>query len=239
MPYKLVEFNGSYSIQKENMSIPRAVGNRDYQQFIEDIALGNDTVEGADVREPSYVELRSAEYPSMAQQLDMQYWDNINGTTTWADAIQSIKDKYPKTITGGVTVAEVPAWVQEEADAWLFDKQLREYSEAVSRLAQYRLADGVEEVREDVVMGQEPVLDENGVQLFDEETGAPMFQDITENVITVNAIEPLPATVQVIDLEGNVTDVPNPAIVQDDAERAKAQEIVDATPQEVIDAYNA
>ena len=39
---------------------------------------------------------RAAEYPSLAEQLDMQYWDKINGTTTWADAIQAVKDKYPK-----------------------------------------------------------------------------------------------------------------------------------------------
>ena len=39
---------------------------------------------------------RRAEYPSLAEQLDMQYHDSINGTTTWADAIQAVKDKYPK-----------------------------------------------------------------------------------------------------------------------------------------------
>lgn len=39
---------------------------------------------------------REREYPSLAEQLDMQYWDKINGTTTWADAIQAVKDKYPK-----------------------------------------------------------------------------------------------------------------------------------------------
>lgn len=39
---------------------------------------------------------RAKEYPSLADQMDMQYWDKINGTTTWADAIQAVKDKYPK-----------------------------------------------------------------------------------------------------------------------------------------------
>jgi hypothetical protein len=239
MPYKIVEFDGNYSIQKDNMSIPRSTGNRHYRQFIEDIALGNDTVEGPDVREASYTELRAAAYPSMAEQMDMQYWDNINGTTTWADAIQAIKDEYPKTITGGVTVGDVPAWVQEEADAWLFEKQSRDYAEAVARLAQYRLADGREEVREDIVVGQEAVLDENGVPAYDEETGEAIMQDITQNVITVTAIEPLPATVTEVDIEGSESEVSNPAIVKDDEERAAAQAVIDATPQEVIDAHNA
>ena len=239
MPYKLLETSeGNFSITKDNMSIPRSTGNRHYRQFIEDIALDNDTVEGPDVVEPSYVELRQAAYPSMADQLDMQYWDNVNGTTTWADAIQAVKDAHPTTITGGTTVGDVPAWVQEEADAWLLNKQTNDYAEAVKRLAQYRLADGREEVREDVVVGQEPVLDENGVPTYDGETGEEIMQDITENVITVTAIEPLPATVTEFDIEGNETEVPNPAIVKDDEERAEAQSIVDATPQSVIDTYN-
>ena len=32
----------------------------------------------------------------MAEQQDMQFHDTVNGTTTWKDAIQAIKDKYPK-----------------------------------------------------------------------------------------------------------------------------------------------
>jgi len=239
MPYKIVEFDGFYSIQKDNMSIPRSTANRDYNQFIEDIALGNDTVEGPDVREPSYVELRQAAYPSMAEQLDMQYWDSVNGTTNWADTIQGIKEQYPTTITGGVTVGDVPAWVQEEADAWLFTKQSRDYAQALERLAQYRLADGREEVREDIIMGQEPVLDEEGMPTYDAETGEAIMRDIVENIITVTAIEPLPATVTQFDEEGNSVEVPNPEIVKDDEERAEAQAIIDATPQEVIDSHEA
>ena len=242
MPYKIMESEGNYSIQKDNMSIPRSNGNRHYKMFIEDIALGNDTVEGPDVRESSYVELREAAYPSMADQLDMQYWDSVNGTTTWADAIQAVKDAHPTTITGGVTVGEVPAWVQEEADAWLVEKQTREYSESVVRLAQYRLADGREEVREDIVIDEEAVLDEAGNPTFNEETDEQIMQDITENVVTVTAIDPLPATITQVDMEvneSNETEVPNPAIVRDDEERAAAQAIIDATPQAVIDAYNA
>lgn len=43
-----------------------------------------------------YKELRQKEYPSLVDQLDMQYWDKINGTNTWEQAIQTVKDKYPK-----------------------------------------------------------------------------------------------------------------------------------------------
>ena len=39
---------------------------------------------------------RVKEYPSIQEQLDMQYWDKVNGTNTWQEAIDAIKTKYPK-----------------------------------------------------------------------------------------------------------------------------------------------
>jgi hypothetical protein len=39
---------------------------------------------------------RDRKYPSIQEQLDMQYWDSVNGTTTWADAIAAVKAAHPK-----------------------------------------------------------------------------------------------------------------------------------------------
>jgi hypothetical protein len=39
---------------------------------------------------------RAAAYPSLAEQMDMQYWDSVNGTTVWADTIAAIKQEHPK-----------------------------------------------------------------------------------------------------------------------------------------------
>ncbi len=39
---------------------------------------------------------RATAYPPMQEQLDMQYWDGVNGTTTWQDAIATIKTENPK-----------------------------------------------------------------------------------------------------------------------------------------------
>jgi len=39
---------------------------------------------------------RAKEYPSIQDQLDMQYWDKVNGTNTWQDAINAVKNKYSK-----------------------------------------------------------------------------------------------------------------------------------------------
>ena len=35
-------------------------------------------------------------YPSWQEQMDMQYWDSVNGTTTWKDAIAKVKSDNPK-----------------------------------------------------------------------------------------------------------------------------------------------
>ena len=100
-------------------SIPPDSANTSYQQFIQDVAeQGIEIVEGPDIVESSYAELRAAEYPSLQEQEDMKYWDEINGTTVWRDTITAIKDKYPKTITGGTTIGPIPDWVQEAVDAY-------------------------------------------------------------------------------------------------------------------------
>lgn len=39
---------------------------------------------------------RANAYPSIQEQLDMQYWDSVNGTTTWKDAIEAVKTEHPK-----------------------------------------------------------------------------------------------------------------------------------------------
>ena len=43
-----------------------------------------------------YIEARQLAYPSIGEQLDMQYWDAVNGTTTWKDAIAKVKSDNPK-----------------------------------------------------------------------------------------------------------------------------------------------
>ena len=44
----------------------------------------------------TYDQERREEYASIADQLDMQYWDSVNGTTTWADHIAQVKADNPK-----------------------------------------------------------------------------------------------------------------------------------------------
>jgi uncharacterized protein (DUF2225 family) len=44
----------------------------------------------------AHIYKRANAYPSIQEQLDMQYWDKVNGTNTWEQAINAIKLEYPK-----------------------------------------------------------------------------------------------------------------------------------------------
>ena len=39
---------------------------------------------------------RATAYPTIQEQLDMQYWDKVNSTTNWEDAIAKVKSDNPK-----------------------------------------------------------------------------------------------------------------------------------------------
>jgi len=43
-----------------------------------------------------YIGKRQEEYPSITEQMDMLYWDTVNGTNVWRTKIEEIKTKYPK-----------------------------------------------------------------------------------------------------------------------------------------------
>ena len=43
-----------------------------------------------------YARLRATAYAPIGDQLDMQYWDEVNGTTTWKDHVAEIKARFPK-----------------------------------------------------------------------------------------------------------------------------------------------
>ena len=234
--YKIYQHKTGIVIIKNNTSIPVSETNSDYQQFIADVAeQGISIVEGPDIIEPDYISLRQAAYPSREEQLDMMYWDRVNGTNVWEETIQAIKAKYPKTITGGTTIGPIPSWVQEAADNWTFNKQLREYVAAVERLSQYILLEGRPELTEEVVVETKEV--------WNEETGELETVNVTEEVITQTAIEPLEEFIEVTEfdpetMESVTTTIRNPLVVKDEEEREQAQSVIDVTPQEVIDAIN-
>ena len=175
-------------------SIPRASGNRHYQEFVEEIYTnGLGIVEGADyVGVTTYTEARKAEYPPIEDQLDKIYHSGIDA---WKSDIKVIKDKYPKTQVCITSIAPLPDWI----NAAIFDKQKEKYLKAVARLERYESSAGVK----------------------------------NEDGITYD-IEPLPLTVK----NKFGVYIRNPLVVQDEAEREAAQEVINKTPQAVIDSIN-
>jgi hypothetical protein len=150
---------------------------------------------------------------------------------TWEAHITDVKTRFPKTNKGSTTIGDVPQDLLDAAADKLAAKQLADYTTAKSRLAQYIVADGREEVTESQRTHE---------QVWDEDTEEMVY--VMADVITVTAIEPVDATItRLAYLDGDPTEetIENPLITKDKAERADAQAIVDATPSKVVDAYNA
>ena len=63
----------------------------DYDQAVTDLANSkwNDQQFG-------YIQARQEAYGSIGDQLDMQYKDAVNGTTTWKDHVATVKSDNPK-----------------------------------------------------------------------------------------------------------------------------------------------
>jgi hypothetical protein len=129
---------------------------------------------------------------------------------------------------------DIPTDLQAAADAKQFAQQVVAYTAATARIAQYILSVGRAEVVESLSTGE---------QVWNEETME--MDDVMADVITRPAIEPLEATVEVTvhgddpEAEPTVETVANPLIVADDAERAEAQAVIDATPTPVKEHVDA
>ena len=50
----------------------------------------------ADYDAKQYQRDRETSYPSIQEQLDMQYWDAVNGTKKWQEAVAKVKTDNPK-----------------------------------------------------------------------------------------------------------------------------------------------
>jgi len=63
----------------------------DYAQAVTDLANSK-----WDDQQFGYIQARQEAYGSIADQLDMQYWDAVNGTTNWKDHVAQVKSDNPK-----------------------------------------------------------------------------------------------------------------------------------------------
>ena len=102
--------------------------------------------------------------------------------------------------------------LQKRKDAAIFKLQKRDYIKAAARLAQYELSAGVKgAVRIE--------------KIWNESTKSYVNEDVFDYII-----RPLPLFVEGVGR--------NPLVVQDEKEREEAQEVINNTPQAVIDSIN-
>ena len=85
------EIEAAKPLNKAVDGVVSEFSDSDYAQA--KIDLGNQKWED---QQFGYITARQAAYASIGDQLDQQYWDAVNGTTTWKDAIAKVKSDNPK-----------------------------------------------------------------------------------------------------------------------------------------------
>jgi hypothetical protein len=85
-----------YFTDSKNKIYANLIINGDYAKPTEEECNAGLAAMQAEYDAAAYQRSRAAAYPSIQEQLDMQYWDSVNGTTTWADAIAAVKAAHPK-----------------------------------------------------------------------------------------------------------------------------------------------
>ena len=71
------------------------INNVAYDKDEQEVTYDNNAVEAL-MDANAYKEARASAYAPLSEQLDMQYWDAMNGTETWLDHIRSVKEAHPK-----------------------------------------------------------------------------------------------------------------------------------------------
>ena len=144
-------------------------------------------------------------------------------------AIGTLKGKYVPTVADAADEAAYEAHtkaVRDDYEQAVIDNVLLvstiQYEQAQQRLTCYRLSEGVAAVAE-----------------IPEEKDPDTGEILQEYVPAIIGIDPLPATIEqnTYDDEGNLTGtetILNPCIVQDEAERSAAQEIINDATTEVL-----
>ena len=93
------KLDGSFDIIVNNLPYNTIEGDKYFKETLklynehpELFAIEKETIK----RQPTYQELRIVEYGTTEEQLDMIYWDKVNGTNKWIEHITNVKEKYKK-----------------------------------------------------------------------------------------------------------------------------------------------
>ena len=85
------EIEAAKPLNKSVNGVISEFSDEDYAQA--KIDLGNSKWEE---QQYGYISARQEAYASIPDQLDQLYWDKVNDTTTWKDAIANVKSDNPK-----------------------------------------------------------------------------------------------------------------------------------------------
>ena len=83
----------SAKIDGRPAAFPANLANRHYRNAVAQGIVISDYV---DPIVSDYAELRRGAYASLRDQLDMQFHDLLDGTTTWRDHVAAVKASHPK-----------------------------------------------------------------------------------------------------------------------------------------------
>jgi len=83
------------AIHKLYLNVVTIRGDMAYDADGNEVIYDNTAVE-AEIAKNAYKEQRVMAYKSIEEQLDMQYWDRVNGTDTWKQHIDAVKTAHPK-----------------------------------------------------------------------------------------------------------------------------------------------
>ena len=83
------------AIRKLYPNVVTIRGDVAYDANDNEVSYDNTAVE-AEIAKHTYKEQRAMAHKPLAEQLDMQYWDKVNGTNLWQEHIDAVKAAHPK-----------------------------------------------------------------------------------------------------------------------------------------------
>ena len=93
------EFKTESAAEIENEKPLYAQVNNERREFTDaeyDQAVTDKANSDFDLQENGYITARQQAYKSIPEQLDMIYWDGVNGTNLWDEHIAEVKEDNPK-----------------------------------------------------------------------------------------------------------------------------------------------
>ena len=91
---KAINPNAEVSVNAEDIN--QITWHNGTQPIAKELILAKVAELQAEYEAKQYQRDRQKQYPSIADQLDMLYWDKVNGTENWLNSIESVKSRFPK-----------------------------------------------------------------------------------------------------------------------------------------------